>query len=511
TEGLNIDVSSGYISGDTRFLQGTPTTGDVWDNLQWAQGRLLDGRTRGFLEFTPEEFAQIETTRGYKRFTGSATLTHNPAEWFTQRLVVGTDYSSDENIVLIPRDPAGANGPFRSLSLGDIDVTRPINTEYTVDYSASVRYGLLGTGMTTSFGAQYFTKERNSIQTHGSIFPSPAIRSIGGATNKVVTQHDFVQNKSLGFFVQQEATLRDRIYLTAAVRMDDNSAFGANYDAAIYPKLSASWVVSEEPFFQRFRESVNSLRLRAAWGMAGRQPDVLAAVTLYDSAVGPGGAPAATPSKVGNPDIGPEVSNEIEVGFESALFDDRIVADFTYFYQKVRDALGNIPLAASWGFPGSQDGNIGRLDNWGWELSLDFGILRRDDLAFDVGFVGSHVKNEIVDLGPREPTFDIREGFPYPVYTTSILRSARFDEDGQIVDQMCDGGTGHLGLERGGPTVPCSETIDKRLLLGTQYPQYTLAVTPTLTLFDNLQIFGLIDAEFGRWGADYGAYCRHTL
>src|SRR5690606_36586820 len=178
---------------------------------------------------------------------------------------------------------------------------------------------------------------------------------------------------------------------------------------------------------------------------------------------------------------------------------------------KVRNAPGNIPLAASWGVPGSPDSNIRRLDNRGRELSLYFCIRLRYDVAFDVGFVGSHVKNESVDLGPREPTFDIREGFPYPVYTTSILRSARFDEDGQIVDQMCDGGTGHLGLERGGLTVPCSETIDKRLLLGTQYPQYTLAVTPTLTLFDNLQIFGLIDAEFGRWGADYGAYCRHTL
>lgn len=49
-----------------------------------------------------------------------------------------------------------------------------------------------------------------------------------------------------------------------------NSAFGAEYDAAIYPKLSAAWVISEEPFWP-WGSVVNSLRLRTGAGRASTQ------------------------------------------------------------------------------------------------------------------------------------------------------------------------------------------------------------------------------------------------
>jgi hypothetical protein len=114
---------------------------------------------------------------------------------------------------------------------------------------------------TSSFGAQYYDRFEEIVFAEGRVFPAPAIRSLGGAasTTSGSTQ---VQNKSVGMYLQQEMSYQDRLFLTAAVRGDDNSAFGANYDAAIYPKLSAAWVVSEEPFW-RWGHMVNSLRLRS--------------------------------------------------------------------------------------------------------------------------------------------------------------------------------------------------------------------------------------------------------
>src|SRR5690606_5638000 len=243
------------------------------------------------------------------------------------------------------------------------------------------------------------------------------------------------------------------------------------------------------------------------------------AVTLFNPSVGPGGAAAVTPGEVGNPEIGPEVSGEIEVGFEAALLQDRVVADFTYFYQRVRDALGVIPLAPSEGFSGSVDGNIAQLDNWGWELSLDMAVLQRDNLAFNLGFTGAHSLNKVVDLGDREPAMELREGLPYPIYASDIILSADFDEFGQPTNVMCDSGTGEqieiapgrvVGIEPGGPPVPCAETEDYELMVGTLYPQYTWSFSPTLTLYRNLEIFGLIDGEFGRWGSETTLYCRNT-
>src|SRR5690606_22154722 len=128
-----------------------------------------------------------------------------------------------------------------------------------------------------------------------------------------------------------------RVFLTAAVRGDDNSAFGANYDFVVYPKLSGSWVVSEEPFFSSV-PLVNSLKLRTAWGKAGQQPDAFAAIRTYAPVTGEDGTPALTPSNIGNPDVKPEVGEEIEVGFDATAFDERVGLDFTYYSKRTRDA-----------------------------------------------------------------------------------------------------------------------------------------------------------------------------
>ena len=72
---------------------------------------------------------------------------------------------------------------------------------------------------------------------------------------------DFVENNTLGFYGQQQLSLNDRVFLTGAVRADDNSAFGRDFDIVYYPKVSATWVVTE-----------GALKFRAAYGASGQQP-----------------------------------------------------------------------------------------------------------------------------------------------------------------------------------------------------------------------------------------------
>src|SRR5207237_8285218 len=76
---------------------------------------------------------------------------------------------------------------------------------------------------------------------------------------------------TIGGYVEEQFVFHDRLFLTGALRGDDNSAFGSAFNFITYPKISGSWVISEEPFFPRL-SSLSSLRLRAAWGKSGRQP-----------------------------------------------------------------------------------------------------------------------------------------------------------------------------------------------------------------------------------------------
>ena len=121
----------------------------------------------------------------------------------------------------------------------------------------------------------------------------------------------------VGVFGQQEIAWRNRVFLTAALRGDDNSAFGKQFKAVYYPKFSGSWVVGEEPWFHV--PGVNSLRVRAAYGASGTQPGAFDASQLYAPTVGYADQPGLIPSAFGNPALKPELSKELDMGFESTI------------------------------------------------------------------------------------------------------------------------------------------------------------------------------------------------
>jgi hypothetical protein len=154
------------------------------------------------------------------------------------------------------------------------------------------------------------------------------VKTIAGAAVRQGSD-DFLENTTVGLFVQQQLAWRNRVFVTAALRGDDNSAFGENYDFVTYPKLSATWVVSEEPMWRV--PAVSTLKLRAAYGASGKQPDAFAAVRTFASRPGPGGTAAVTPQSIGNPDLGPERGTELELGFDIGLLTDRLAGGLTYF------------------------------------------------------------------------------------------------------------------------------------------------------------------------------------
>ncbi|MBK9979408.1 MAG: TonB-dependent receptor [Gemmatimonadetes bacterium] len=86
--------------------------------------------------------------------------------------------------------------------------------------------------------------------------------------------------KTLGLFVEQAAAINDRLFLTAALRTDQNSAFGTNFQSVYYPKGSVSWIMSDESFFPKW-DFLNQFRFRAAIGSSGVQPGPNDALRFY--------------------------------------------------------------------------------------------------------------------------------------------------------------------------------------------------------------------------------------
>jgi hypothetical protein len=178
-------------------------------------------------------------------------------------------------------------------------------------------------------------------------------------------------------------------------------------------------VVSDEDFWG----DVGQLKVRAAWGQSGRAPGAFDAIQTYQG-VGWGPNPAFYPGVLGNPDLGPERTEEYEFGFDGSFFQDRVSMDFTYYNQKTTDALFNVRQTPSSGFTdvngaNSQLENVGEIFNSGIEITLNTAVIEGDTWAWDLG--GSYsTNNSEVGLPDEVPEFStgggwIIDGQPAPV------------------------------------------------------------------------------------------------
>ncbi len=482
-----FNANMNFNQGETRYAQAADQFG-IWEMMIWASPSLLSANTKGWRYATPATAAAVDSRHLINRFTGGVDIANSPFTWFTQQVKLGLDVSSATNQVYFPRVPAdqpnlqGARGGGEKTLEG---VTVPY---LTLDYSATAKKDFGAFTTSTSVGAQYYRKASTTVSAVGTNFPTPDISTIGGAAS-TVSGETFVENKTLGFYFQESVGSHNRRFLTAAVRGDANSAFGKDYKAAYYPKLSGTWVLSEEPFFGRWKyaDQVGSLRLRASWGQAGQQPDAFAALKLYNPITGPGAAPAASPSSIGNPALKPERGTELDFGFDLAFKDDRITVEYTHYARKTTDGIVNVPVKPATGFPGNQIINLGRTRNWGDELAVNFQMINRENLVWDLGVNYATAKNMVDDLG-GVTLQNYRVGYPITSIWQIRVASAAFDAAGKLVNVLCDGGPGK-------PPTTCD--VAPTVYWGIGQPPKSGNVSNTLTLWKSFRLGATVEYQLG--------------
>jgi hypothetical protein len=387
--------------------------------------------------------------------------------------------------------------------LGRRDVENSSASFVSADYSATATVKPRSwLQLETAFGLQYYRKQTQAILARGETFPVNDLETISSGALKTA-QENFVENKTVGLYIQEQLSFRDRLYLTAAIRGDDNSAFGKSYKATRYPKVSASWIVSDESFGARL-PFVSSLKVRTAWGKAGQQPDAFAALRTYAPETGAGGTPTLTPQNLGNVDLKPEIGQEIEAGLDASLFGDRVAFEFTWYSKQTKDALVSVPALPSLGFPGVQFRNIGQVDNRGIEIDVAGDAFRSRNADLRLGVKFSHNTNEVASLGGNPPlvmnaTFGQYHvpGFPLgSMFQRRVVSAEIATVNGapRAINMMCESGAvipGTTFSKGGGPPVPCLQA--PAVYWGNPLPEWEGSTNATLTLFRNLQLFALVD------------------
>lgn len=520
---LELSGNVGYTRGNIRVACEGGCGGPTWASYFSTpfhfgtndpnRVQLDDGtdRRRGGRSFVPEYYWNATSrTQAVGRFTGSLQANHRPAEWFTQRLIFGLDDTREDDQTLTEISPIYRE--WSPTGRGGKDVTRRDITNYTLDYSGTATFQLTPSiTSSTSFGTQYYDRTVRRVDASGVEFALPGLRVIN-ATAERSSGETFVQSVSLGIFAQQQFSWNDRRYLTLGLRADDHSAFGENFELVYYPKISGTWVLSEEDFWNV--GWLGDFRLRSAFGRAGEQPGAFDALRTFSAVAGPGDAATVTPGGVGNPDLGPEKGEEFEFGFEAGFLRDRAGLDFTLYRQRTRDAILLQPVAPSTGFPGSRFVNVGELRNFGFEAVLRGEVIDRPGLRLESTLSLARNDSEVMDLGPDTEQISVgfgvthRVGFPVASWFGRRIVSAEFNENGQAINasMICDNGEGG--------TTPCYEgntVVAPFVHIGRSEPLWEGAFSSTLTIRDRVRLYGLMDFKTGFYKWDHVLRVRCSL
>jgi outer membrane receptor protein involved in Fe transport len=417
----DLAINGGYISSDLRLpMSDDSGVSGIAANVYGGPGHKNNltpaGDTLfGWRQFTPRDIYQATSNQAIERFITSASSNWRPKDWLSLRANTGLDFINRKDTQLCRFANCPDVGTDRQGFKRD---NRSNFFIYTVDAAGTATYRLSEAFDTkTTVGVQFYRNVFNRNGAVGLVLPPGATTVTAGATAQA--DETSTESRTLGAFVEEHVSWRDRLFLTGAVRSDRNSAFGADFKTVFYPKLAASWIVSDEEFFPT-PSWLSQLRIRTAYGASGVQPGTTDAVQFFSATTGrqeSGDVPGVVFSALGNRNLKPERSTEIEFGLDGSFWDNRISTEVTYYNKSSKDALISRVLPPSLGTGNTtRFENLGEVKNWGWEGLINAQLLQTNSLGWDITINGSTNSNELVSLGGVPPTGGAtqqqREGYP---------------------------------------------------------------------------------------------------
>jgi len=411
---LKLDVGANFVNSDSHFLPNGEANGVITAVLfQGTTTNLFP--TDGIYPFTtlgPNPILAIERwdyPQEVNRFIGNARARWNPLSFLAVDYNVGYDGYSQQGSEFFPRGTFATGNNANGFSANTIRDSRIVNQ----DAVATLSYGLGETlALGTSVGVNT-TQQRIGVTTAAARDLIPVGELVSGGATFDAAQ-TLVELTTVGFYGQQTASWRERLYLTGALRMDASSTFGPDERWQLFPKVSASYVISDEDFFRNAipASALSSLRLRAALGYAGNQPSVLNAYSRYDqyASVSIDGKPGLVNDvTLGNPRLEPERQREVEYGADFGLFNNRLSAEATYYDKLVKGLLFFRPVAPTTGYT-RQFSDIGSMSNKGFELLLRTVNVDRPRLRWESTVTYTRNRNKVESL--TIPDFQSASGYP---------------------------------------------------------------------------------------------------
>lgn len=224
------------------------------------------------------------------------------------------------------------------------------------------------------------------------------------------------------YFLRGAYAYSDRYMTTVTGRIDGSSKFGKNHKYAFFPSVGLGWLVSNEEFMENI-SFIDVLKLHASYGITGNSEigsfNSLAMVTSGTTLINGQRQPISYPSRLANPDLKWEKTNQFDISINLNMFKNRMSFDVSYYYKLTTDLLLDRPVPHSTGYSTVMD-NIGEVSNRGIDFMLNTRNIETRNFSWTSTINLNYNKNKIKKLG--ENNEDILTGPSFISGNNVILR-----------------------------------------------------------------------------------------
>lgn len=240
-------------------------------------------------------------------------------------------------------------------------------------------------------------------------FPAETIRRIELTTNtSSINAGGGLGRESRGqsFFGRVNYSLLDRYLITATVRKDGSSNFGAGNRYGTFPSASLAWRLTEEDFMKNL-DIFSNVKLRLGWGQTGNAGNStnLSVNQLSSNRIAyyhyvDGSeliAPGLAQVREIDTNLKWETNEQTNIGLDLGFLSNGLNFSFDYFIRDAKNILLNRPLRPSTGYVDIYT-NAGHIRNSGFEFMASY-QKKMGDWDINIRMNGATLKNEAIDVG----------------------------------------------------------------------------------------------------------------
>jgi TonB-linked SusC/RagA family outer membrane protein len=338
---------------------------------------------------------KIKTNRVF----GNLMLNYKITDELSTKINLGTDQQMGRKDVYNSRATMtgkASNGLAEISSLENSNIL----AEYTLSYLKKINENH---ALEAVAGITYEDFIRRSSNSYVIDFPTDILGTDNLAFGNPSTAQVYsnkIRHTLFSYFGRVNLSLFDEFMLTGSIRADGSSRFGKNNKFGYFPSCAFAWKLTKLSFIP---ELFNELKFRTSWGITGNQEISnyaslatysISGLAIFNGIVYNG----ASPSRVANPDLKWESTEQFNVGIDAGILNGRITGTFDYFIKNTKDMLINLPLPLSSGFSSILT-NIGKMRDQGIEILLNLGIIVGKNFNWNTSLVFSSVKNKVISIG----------------------------------------------------------------------------------------------------------------